>query len=139
MDKVQYCRSFMEVANTNIRAVFELVLRTAVVNRVPQSEMPDTLYIISDMEFDRCTVGASMTNFDYARKLYANYGYRLPRLVFWNVQSRNVQQPVTKDERGVALVSGYTPRLFQLVIANKTPYQLMLEVLNGDRYRMLCA
>ena len=101
--------------------------------------MPDTLYIISDMEFDRCSVDASMTNFEYARQLYTRYGYRLPHLVFWNVQSRNVQQPVTKDERGVALVSGYTPRLFEQVIANKTPYQLMLEVLNGDRYRMLCA
>ena len=139
VDKVQYCRSFMEVANTNIQAVFELVLRTAVVNRVPQSEMPETLYIISDMEFDRCTVDASVTNFEYARQLYARYGYRLPHLVFWNVQSRHVQQPVTKDERGVALVSGYTPRLFQQVITNKTPYQLMLEVLNGDRYRALCA
>ena len=139
VDKVQYCRSFMEVANTNIQAVFELVLRTAVAHRVPQSEMPDTLYIISDMEFDCCTADASITNFEYARTLYTRYGYRLPHLVFWNVKSRNVQQPVTRDERGVALVSGYTPRLFQQVITNKTPYQLMLEVLNGDRYRMLCA
>ena len=139
VDKVQYCRSFSEVANTNIQAVFELVLQTAVAHRVPQSEMPDTLYIISDMEFDRCTAGASMTNFEYARQLYARYGYRLPHLVFWNVQSRHVQQPVTKDERGVALVSGYTPRLFQQVITGKTPYQLMLEVLGGDRYRGLCA
>ena len=52
---------------------------------------------------------------------------------------RALRVEIDKDERGVALVSGYTPRLFMQVIANKTPYQLMLEVLNGERYRTLCA
>ena len=101
--------------------------------------MPQTLYIISDMEFDACSRNADLSNFEYARRRYAQHGYRLPNLVFWNVQSRHVQQPVTKDERGVALVSGYTPRLFMQVITHKTPYQLMLEVLNGEHYRALCA
>ncbi len=139
LERVNYCRSFSEVANTNIQAVFELVLNAALKDRVPQREMPETLYIISDMEFDACSRDASLSNFEYARRLYAQNGYRLPNLVFWNVQSRHVQQPVTKDERGVALVSGYTPRLFTQVVTNKTPYQLMLEVLSGERYRALCA
>ncbi len=139
VDRVNYCETFSECANTNIRAVFELVLNAAVANRVPQKELPETLYIISDMEFDSCSRNADLSNFEYARLLYARHGYKLPNLVFWNVQSRNVQQPVTKDERGVALVSGYTPRLFTQVVTGKTPYQLMLEVLNGERYRALCA
>ena len=139
VDRVNYCETFSECANTNIQAVFELVLNAAVANRVPQKELPETLYIISDMEFDSCSRNADLSNFEYARLLYARHGYKLPNLVFWNVQSRNVQQPVTKDERGVALVSGYTPRLFTQVVTGKTPYQLMLEVLNGERYRALCA
>ncbi len=139
VDRVNYCCGFSEVANTNIEAVFELVLNAAVANRVPQKELPETLYIISDMEFDACSRNADLSNFEYARSRYASHGYKLPNLVFWNVQSRNVQQPVTKDERGVALVSGYTPRLFTQVVTGKTPYQLMLEVLNGERYRALCA
>ena len=139
VERVNYCRSFSEVANTNIYGVFELVLNAALSEGVPQEEMPQTLYIISDMEFDACSRNADLSNFEYARRRYAQHGYRLPNLVFWNVQSRHVQQPVTKDERGVALVSGYTPRLFMQVITNKTPYQLMLEVLNGERYRALCA
>ena len=138
-DKVEYCCTDSEVANTHIQAVFELVLKAALAQRVPQSEMPETLYIISDMEFDRCSVNASMTNFEYARRLYAQHGYTLPTLVFWNVQSRHVQAPVAKDERGVALVSGYTPRLFKQVVTRQTPYELMLEVLNGERYRTLSA
>ena len=139
VDRVNYCETFSECANTNIQGVFELVLNAAVANRVPQKELPETLYIISDMEFDSCSRNADLSNFEYARLLYARHGYKLPNLVFWNVQSRNVQQPVTKDERGVALVSGYTPRLFTQVVTGKTPYQLMLEVLNGERYRALCA
>ncbi len=139
VDRVNYCETFSECANTNIQAVFELVLNAAVANRVPQKELPETLYIISDMEFDACSRNADLSNFEYARSRYASHGYKLPNLVFWNVQSRNVQQPVTKDERGVALVSGYTPRLFTQVVTGKTPYQLMLEVLNGERYRALCA
>ena len=139
VDRVHYCRSFSECANTNIQAVFDLVLNAALANRVPQKELPETLYIISDMEFDSCSRGADLSNFEYARLQYARCGYRLPNIVFWNVQSRHVQQPVTKDERGVALVSGYTPRLFTQVATGKTPYQLMLEVLNGERYRQLTA
>ena len=138
-DRVNYCHSCAEFGNTNIQAVFELVLRTAVQHHVPQKELPETLYIISDMEFDACSRDASLSNFDYARRLYGQHGYTLPNLVFWNVQSRTVQQPVTKDARGVALVSGYTPRLFTQVVSNKTPYQLMLQVLNAERYRALGA
>ena len=43
LDKVRYCHGFNEVANTNIQKVFELILRTAVKNKVPQAEMPSTL------------------------------------------------------------------------------------------------
>ena len=64
LDKVRYCHGFNEVANTNIQKVFELILRTAVKNKVPQDEMPSTLYIISDMEFDYCAEGADLTNFE---------------------------------------------------------------------------
>ena len=74
LEKVRYCHDYNEVANTNIQKVFELILRTAVKNNVPQSEMPSTLYIISDMEFDRCARGAEMTNFEYAKKIFAEAG-----------------------------------------------------------------
>ena len=139
-DKVRYCMGFNEVANTNIQRVFQLILNAAVKHSVPQEDMPQKLYIISDMEFDYCAEDASLTNFEYAKKLFANAGYTLPDIVFWNVASRNEQQPVTMNEQGVALVSGCTPRLFSMVaggIAN--PYQLMLEVIENERYAKIVA
>ena len=140
LEKVRYCHDYNEVANTNIQKVFELILRTAVKNNVPQSEMPSTLYIISDMEFDCCARGAELTNFEYAKKIFAEAGYDLPRVVFWNVQSRNKQQPVTQNEQGVALVSGCSPRIFSMLKSGiLSPLGYMLDILGAERYEKIAA
>ena len=137
-EKARYCRSFNECANTDLKAVFELVLRTALKKRVSQEELPGTLYIVSDMEFDSCAKNADLTNFEYAKKLYQKYGYRLPRIVFWNVQSRNRQQPVKSNEQGVALVSGCTARIFSQVMSGEMdPYKNMMSVLGSERYEQI--
>ena len=139
-EQVQYCRRFNEVANTNIQRVFELILHTAVRNRVPQKDMPAKLYIISDMEFDCCAAEGSLTNFEYARKLFARHGYQLPEVVFWNVASRNQQQPVRMNDAGVALVSGCSPRVFSMLKAGiLSPYAFMLDVLGSERYAVIAA
>ena len=140
VDRLRYACSFCEIANTNLEAVFDLILRAAVKNRVPQEELPAKLVIISDMEFDACVQNASAVNFKRAKEKYAAYGYRLPPIVFWNVASRNRQQPVTANEQGVALVSGVTPRLFSMIAGGiVSPLAFMKEVLESPRYAMIAA
>ena len=140
VEQVRYCRTFNECANTDLQKVFELILRVAVENRVPQKDLPSTLYIISDMEFDYCARNASMTNFEQAKLMYERNGYRLPRVVFWNVRSRNRQQPVCSNEQGVALVSGCTARIFSQVMKGKMdPFSNMMSVVGSDRYAMIRA
>ena len=140
VEKVRYCHAFNEVANTDLQAVFALILQTAVRNRLPQKEMPSTLFIVSDMEFDSCARGSSLTNFEYAKKEYRLHGYRLPRVVFWNVRSRNQQQPVRMNEQGVALVSGCTARIFSQVMSGELdPYANMMHVIGGPRYEVIKA
>ena len=140
VDKARYCETFNECANTNIQKVFELVLNAAVKNHVPQEDLPSTLYIISDMEFDYCTNDASLTNFEYAAKLFERAGYKLPNVVFWNVASRNQQQPVTMNEQGVALVSGCSPRIFSMVMEGSLdPFTYMLSVIGTERYAPIAA
>ena len=139
-DKIKYAMSYNEVASTNIQKVFELILRTAVKNKLPQNELPATVYIISDMEFNMCANGADITNFEYAKGLFEQYGYKLPNLVFWNVASRNHQQPVTMNEKGVVLVSGANPRVFSMVASgNLSPYAFMMDTLNNERYARITA
>lgn len=139
-DRLRYVASFNEIANTDIERVFDLILNAAVKNRVPQEELPAKLVIISDMEFDECVDNASEVNFENAKRKFAAHGYTLPQIVFWNVASRNRQQPVTQNEQGVALVSGATPRLFSMVAGNiVSPYIFMREVLESERYAKIAA
>jgi hypothetical protein len=140
LDKLRYCCGYNEVANTNIEAVFDMILKTSVKNSLPQSELPAKIVIVSDMEFDYCAENASLTNFQNAKKKFEDMGYKLPDVVFWNVASRNRQQPVTKNEQGVALVSGCTPRLFSMIASGEmNPYAFMLEVIENERYAKIVA
>ena len=140
VEKVRYCRTFDECANTNLEAVFDLILQAAAENHVPRAEMPAKLYIISDMEFDHCVKNSSMTNFENAKASYAAAGYILPDLVFWNVDSRHEQQPVKENDRGVALVSGNSPRIFSMVMDGElNPYDFMLSVIDTERYASIAA
>ena len=142
-DRLRYVASFNEIADTNLEAVFDLILNTAVKNNVPQSELPSKLIIISDMEFNECIEGGEVTNFENAQAKFNAKGYELPQVVFWNVASRNRQQPVKQNEQGVFLVSGCTPKLFSVVaggdLSTLTPYQLMLDVLLTERYEKIVA
>jgi len=139
-EKIRHCAKFDEVANTNIEAVFALILSTAVQHELPQSELPATLYIISDMEFDECTENAECTNFAAAKSAFAKQGYQLPNIVFWNVDSRSEQQPVAQNEQGAILVSGASPQIFAMVQSgNLTPAAFMLDTLNRERYAKIQA
>lgn len=140
VDKLMYLASFNEVANTNIEAVFDLILKAAVKNKLPQAELPSKLYLISDMEFDTAVENAEISNFENARAKFEKRGYKLPDIVFWNVASRNKQQPITKNDRGVVLVSGCTPKLFSMVASGEmNPLVFMMQVVESDRYAKIVA
>ena len=120
--------------------MFDLLLDTAVKYNLPQSELPSKLYLISDMEFDMAVDNPKLSNFENAKKKFEEKGYKLPIIVFWNVASRNRQQPVTMNEQGVVLVSGCTPKLFEMMASgNVDPYVFMNEVVNSERYKQIVA
>ena len=139
-ERLEYLCTFNKVADTNVEAVFNLILDAAVRNNVSQEELPETLYLISDMEFNSCVRNVSASNFANAKRRFAEHGYNLPQIVFWNVASRNSNQPVTKNEQGVALVSGCTPRLFSMVASGDiSPYSVMMEIIKSERYSKISA
>lgn len=128
------CVGKMEAANTDLQAVFKMVLKTAINNNVKQGDMPEQILIISDMEFDNPQNGK--TNLDVMSGQYKTAGYKMPQLVFWNVQSRNNNVPALADEGGVLLVSGSSPSVFKTLLSGKhyTPVDQMMEVLNQKMY-----
>ena len=136
-DKIQIALGHSEVADTNIEATFDLILRTAVNGNMSQEDMPKNILIISDMEFN-AAVGFNEPNetlFATIAKKYAKYGYKLPRLVFWNVNSRTGTIPVKENKLGVALVSGFSVNIVNMVMSDKLDaYECLLDVLNSERY-----
>jgi hypothetical protein len=84
------------------------------------------------MEFN-CVIDGS-TNFEAAKQKYSDSGYKLPNIVFWNVDSRNRNLPVQQDERGVAMVSGFSPVIFKMAVENKTPVEVMMDTIGAERY-----
>ena len=145
-DKITLARKNNDCNNTDLYKVFRLILDTAVRNHMSQEEMPQNVLIISDNEYDRmcCFEGYygshtrrnSSTLFDGIAAEYSLHGYHLPRLVFWNVNSRTNTIPVQQNPAGVALVSGFSPATCKMVLSNKTdPYDVLLETLNSERYQ----
>lgn len=139
--KIQIAMNHCEVANTNIEKVFDLILTTAVKNKMHQEDIPKNILIISDMEFDMATYSygrggkVSKRLFDVIAQKYADAGYQLPRLVFWNVNSRTGTIPVKENDLGVALVSGFSVNIAKMVMSGKLdPFECLLETLNSERY-----
>jgi len=136
--KLKLALTHSEMTMTNIEKVFMLVLDTAVHNNLSQEDMPKNILIISDMEFN--SVSHYNNNgderlFNVLSEMYAKNGYRLPRLIFWNVNSRTGTIPVKENELGIALVSGFSPNILKMVMMDTLdPYELLVEVLNSPRY-----
>lgn len=118
--------------NTNLEAVFDLIIRAGVVNKVSPDEMPETLYIISDMEFDSAV--SNQTLHEVLKDKYAAAGYKIPNVVYWNVSASGSNMPTQKNESGVALVSGFSPVIFKIAVENKTPEEVMNDTINAERY-----
>lgn len=152
-EKLGICNSCHVGGSTNIEAVFDLVLTTAINNHMKQDDLPANILIISDMEFNGCAVSGPVRSngwgyvcngrpsprlFEEISQRYEAAGYKMPRLVFWNVASRTGTIPVKENDMGVALVSGFSVNIAKMVMSGQTdPYDCLLEAINAERYQQV--
>lgn len=126
--------------STNIEAAFKSILSFAIRHNVSQKDMPDSLLILSDMQFDRCAEGRDLTAMQRAKELFEAAGYQMPSLVFWNLNANTTNQPVTFSDTGAALVSGFSPSTLKAVFGNTlddyTPLNVMVSALMNPRYEV---
>jgi len=149
-DRLQLAFAKSLYDNTDIEAVFDLILKTAVDNHMSQNEIPSTVLIFSDCEFDAQCYAPSIgdgyygrgnwdakgkTLFDgISRKFEAN-GYVMPKLVFWNLNSRTGTVPLQQSKSGVALISGFSSNNVDMVMSNELdPHAILVKKLNSARY-----
>lgn len=123
--------------STNIEAVFDLILTSAIAAGADATDIPAVVYIISDMEFNSVRGGTNETNYEHAKRLFETNGFKLPHIVFWNVASRNNNVPATAAANNVTLVSGLSQSTFRYVLEGKTPVESMMDILNGERYAQI--
>ena len=139
-----------DCSNTDIEKVFDLIADVAAANHLKQEEIPANILIVTDGEFDNMTCrGGYGYDYDYKeetahidqklfdaiRKRWESVGYKLPRLIFWNVCSRTGTIPVKENDLGVALVSGFSPNIADMVMSGELdPYKCLVNKLMSDRY-----
>lgn len=112
---------------TDIDKALEMILDATL--KSPEDECPSHLIIISDMEFD-CSVSGK-TNYHHWQDEYAKHNLKMPKIIFWCVSPALGGIPVTKNEKDVCVISGFTPKIFSniLNIDTYSPIDVMVEIL----------
>ena len=150
-DKFQRARQADWGGSTNIEATFDMMLNVALQNHVPASDMPQTLYIFSDMEFNGCmSYGpANASRWGYGNRInggaagittllegiaqkWARYGYELPRVIFWNLDARQDNIPALGGR--FSYISGFSMNMIEQVLSGEDGYSLMMKKLDTERY-----
>lgn len=139
VDKIQNIEQSTWGYNTNIEKVFNLILMTAIQNKCTQKDFPTRIYIFSDMEFDRA---AEMDEKEYynlfenvIKPRYAAAGYEVPHLIFWNLDAR--QNNIPALDGVYSYVSGFSMNMIENILSGKTGWELCLEKLLSDRYKVI--
>lgn len=145
-DKFQRARDADWGGSTNIEAVFDLLLNTAVRHHAKPEDMPKTLYIFSDMEFNDCVRSGRNrylcddedevnTVIEAQAKKWARAGYEIPRVIFWNLDARHDNIPAIGDK--FSYVSGFSMNMVECILSGKDGISLMLEKLDSARYSQI--
>jgi hypothetical protein len=136
--------------STNVEAALDLMLNVALKNHTPAEDMPKTLYIFSDMEFNGAMtcgpasigrwnsgnrIGDPETLFESIAKKWAAYGYELPRVIFWNLDARQDNIPALNGRFGY--VSGFSMNMVETILSGKDGLSLVLEKLDSERYAVI--
>lgn len=127
--------------STNIESVFDLILNVAKENNFKQEEIPSRVFIVSDMEFNSAIKKSDDKKvlFEIINEKFQEEGYKMPKLIFWNVNSLSSNVPIRSDESGAILVSGMSPILFEKIIKceNFNPLNFLIEITNNERYNKI--
>ena len=132
---------------TNLEAAFELLLAKAIENKITEAEMPTSILILSDMQFDPAKSSYDPTSYEMMKIHYASAGYKLPRIIYWNLRAEIGNVTASAFDENVVLVSGFSPTNLKDVLTEReiivedkvepkkeTPYEVMMRVIEGERY-----
>lgn len=137
-DRERQMMSDVEYGSTNLEKAFDLILKLAVKNNLSQEDLPTKIIIFSDMEFNAVSGWgySGKTNFEAIHAKFNDKGYQAPQLVFWHLASRTKKAQATVNDKGVAMVSGFSPAILKAVLGSDdlTPVGVVEKAIMVERY-----
>jgi len=133
-EQVQFVQSMDWGTNTDIIAVFKLIIDFGKAMNVSNEQMPKNVIVFTDMQFDSASFyqnGRSNLNTTYeiVKQMYHESNYTPPNFIFWNLRTSVSAFPVESTTEGTAIVSGYSQELLKSFMNGKL-IQSPIEMLN---------
>ena len=138
--------------STNFQSVVDEIVRVRKANpAIPISEFPETLLVVSDMQFDKAGKNTK-TNYEVMMKKLSNVGLGNIKVIWWQVSGRSEKNVPSKfDDDGVTLISGFDPAIISLILGGEkskvdevtgktralTPYENMMKALDQEVLKQL--
>jgi hypothetical protein len=165
---LNYHSKFGQGLSTDFQKAMDLVLENLVKHRVPVGEEPENLIVLTDMAWDQACGSNELslyTNNSYRRNVKTapwqthiqmireNFkragedmfgegnGYKVPRIVIWNLSASCDDMHAQADTEGVVMLSGWSPAMFKVLMAKgvdiQTPYTALRYQLDDDMYNVV--
>ncbi|MCD7471797.1 hypothetical protein HAX54_012466 [Datura stramonium] len=139
ISKVKFVRNIGRM-NTDFQKVFDLILQVAVSGNLKEDEMIKKVFVFSDMEFSQASARPWETDYRTIVRKFKKNGYKncVPEIVFWNLRDSRAT-PVVANQKGVALVSGFSKNLLTLFMEERGfhPEAIMEAAISGEEYQKL--
>lgn len=138
-DKVKKVSRMPWGTSTNFTKVFDLLLKCHTLT----GELPERLFVFSDMQFNEATGMSSynassnmVTTFGHIDNAFKCHQVTRPEIVFWNLRADTMDFPVCKDVSRTALLSGFSANMLKAFLETSivSPYAMMMLVLSNERY-----
>lgn len=137
-EKLKKLDGYYDYSNTDINNVFNLILKTAIKEKLSKEDLPKNILIVSDMQFDEVNSCDIDSLFETINNEYKKAGYEMPKLIFWNVSYYDNTIPMKNNKNGLILLSGYSTSLMRMVCSTELdPFKALKEILNNKRYSII--
>lgn len=137
-EKLKKLDGYYDYSNTDINNVFNLILKTAIKEKLSKEDLPKNILIVSDMQFDEVNSCDIDSLFKTINNEYKKAGYEMPKLIFWNVSYYDNTIPMKNNKNGLILLSGYSTSLMRMVCSTELdPFKALKEILNNKRYSII--
>jgi hypothetical protein len=141
-DKVAELSLYDDCGTTNFVSVFTTLLSYAKFYHITPEQMPKTIIVVSDMQFDsqmtipQLPINAGATPYQFIQNLYRTAGYTAPQMIFWCVTPHDAL-PISRKDVGATLCFGCNQNTLRYILEHDEMYtadDVINNILGAKRY-----